>query len=411
MTTRRLALSLWPAVGSAVSGTLALVALLLVARHRGPGEYATFAVLWGCFFGIGGCLAGYQQELTRLLVRGAHDPKTVASRFPLATTSLILGAPLAALAGVLATAVTEPAGRGWWTGPMIALGVFGLSLLVQVNGVSAANDRWGAMAGVVTTDAVLRTVAIAVVIGLADGRGLTVAIVVGALAWLPLAPLLGVRHALLARAPARLVAIAPRAYAAMLSAGCAALMIAGFPFLFGLFRTGGLGREDGVLLAALTLIRSPILLVAYSYRPVVLKILLSSSDWVRTFLRLWSWCALGGASLILLAGGLGPWAIRLIAGEAYGLRRSDCALMATGAVLLVMLIVSGVTLVVLGAHAASTQGWLVALAATCAALGLSPTHRLDVLGAGVMGPVAGLVWHGVTLRRMRSGRASVLVEP
>jgi hypothetical protein len=398
-------------VGSAVSGALALIALALVARHRGPGEYATFAVLWGCFFGIGGCLAGYQQELTRSLVDHVDDSRTGVARRPLAMNSLILAAPLAALAGGLAFAVTEAAGRAWWTGLVIALGVLSLSLLVQVNGVSAAHDHWGVVTGVVTTDAVLRSVAIGLVVVLADGWGLTVAIVIGALAWLPLALVLSVRQALLAETPVRLGAIAPRAYAAMVSAGCAALMIAGFPFLFGLLRTGDLGRDDGVLLAALTLIRSPILLVAYAYRPVVLKILLDSSDWARTFLRLWSWCSLVGGGLILLASAAGPWGIHLVAGGAYGISRSDTALMAAGAALLMMLIVSGVTLVVLGAHARSTQGWLVALAATCAALVLSPTARLDVLGAGLVGPVAGLAWHGVTLARMIRGRASALVEP
>lgn len=411
LTSRRLARTLWPAVGSAVSGALALVALALVARHRGPGEYASFAVLWGCFFGIGGCLAGYQQELTRSLVRYEDASHVGPSRFALATTSFILAAPPAALAGGLAMAVTDGAGTAWWTGLVIALGVLGLSILVQVNGVSAAHDRWGVMAGVAATDAILRTVAIAFAVALGDGGGLTVAIVIGALAWLPLASVLSVRQALLAETPASLGAIAPRAYAAMVSAGCAALMIAGFPFLFGLVRTGSLDRDDGVLLAALTLVRSPMLLVAYAYRPVVLSILLGASDWARTLVRLLCWCAMGGGALIVLAGAIGPWGIRMIAGGAFGINRSDTALMAAGAVLLILLIVTGVTLVVLGAHARSTQGWLVALVATCAALVLGPTARFDVLGAGLIGPAAGLAWHGVALARMRRGEASTLIQP
>lgn len=404
-----LARTLWPGVASVTSGTLALLTLALVARYRGPAEFASFAVVWGCFFGVGGCLSGYQQELTRSIGRGGSGCAG-GPQLRLRTASLVLGAPIAVIAGALVTVIGEGGDTTWATGLTIACGVIGLSFMVQINGVLVARDHWASMAAVVIADAFLRGVAIWVAVALLDGRGLAIAVVIGVVAWVPLATRSNFREAWAALASTSLVSFAPRALAAMLSAGCAALIIAGFPFLFALFRGTGLRPQDGVYLAALTLIRSPLLLIAYAYRPVVLKLFLASPDPAHKMLRLMTvWIPVGSA-LSLATGFVGPWVVRLIAGDEFELRASDAALMMAGSVLLVMLIASGVALVVVGEHAWSTAGWLLALGSTCAFLALVSNSRTEILGAGLAGPLAGLACHGLGLVRNRRHRALTSVE-
>ena len=70
----------------------------------GPRDFASFAVLWALFFGIGGAFAGLQQEVTRSL-GGRSDPR------PHRLLPLVLVLTLPSALGVAGGATTP-----WWSG-------------------------------------------------------------------------------------------------------------------------------------------------------------------------------------------------------------------------------------------------------------------------------------------------------
>src|SRR3954454_11790002 len=83
--------------------------MVVVARASGPRDFASFAVLWAVFFGIGGAFAGLQQEVTRSTAVAARGD----GRTGLLPVVLLLTLPSAAVGAlVVATgAVPAPGGR------------------------------------------------------------------------------------------------------------------------------------------------------------------------------------------------------------------------------------------------------------------------------------------------------------
>jgi O-antigen/teichoic acid export membrane protein len=377
----------WPLVTSVSAGALALVTVVVVARSLTPGDYAGFAVAWGCFFGIGGALSGLQQEVTRARLH----PEPVVGR---ERTLVLLAAPYAAAtAAVGGVAVWLATGR-LGVGAAVLVGLLGLGLMTTVNGVLAADGRWRLTAAVLLLDAVARTVVVCGVAVWADERLVAPVVGVGAVVWTVLLVVPAVRVGTAARAAVDRAVFGAATRAALVAAACAALLIAGFPLLVAL---GTPGEVDGLgeLLAAVVLVRSPLLMVVFAYRPVLLRALVLGDDRGRLLRRLVGGLAAAGVVVVLAAGAVGPAAVRLVAGSAYDVSRAEAVATAGSGVLLAVLVVSGTALVVAGRHRAAAVGWVAAVVATVAAIAVTPGGSGSVQAGLLVGPVVGLLAHQV----------------
>lgn len=383
-------------LGTALAGILGWVTLTVAARVLGPLGYAFFAVLWGAYYGFGGALAGLQQEVTRAV---AVTPRGTGRRSVLVPAALI-GLVLSAFA-----AATSP----WWSDTRtdvaavaaVSGGLLGLTGLVTANGLLSVGARWSGLAGLAIGDALVRLLAVStVVVADANGAWLAVAISSGSLVWLPLLVWPPWRQVLRRHIGLSLPAFAGRALPAMLATGCAGLLIGGFPMLVSSASGGVLEENVGALLAAMVLVRTPLLMVLNGYRPILLSSMLGVPAVAPLVRRIWGWCLASGSLLTVLAWLLGPTIVRLVYGSAFEVARLECALLTVSGVMLTMLTVSGLALVAADAHVHATTGWFAALLVTVAILLVpGPLDTRLTLGAAV-GPVVGCVFHTLFVRRL-----------
>ena len=391
----------WSAAATLVSGVLGWLTMVGVARAAGPGEFASFAVLWALFFGIGGAFAGLQQEVTRSVDAASRT----GGRTRLLPLVLAMTAPSAVVVVVTLAAGGVRAPGGTPSGALaLALGLVGLGVLTFVNGVLAARDSWFDVALVLTCDALVRTVAVLVVVTLDRPTLLPWAIAAGALAWLPLLVRPAVRDSIGALGADSVRGVVRRALTAMGSTICAALLVAGFPLLVAVARGHDeLTASTGVLLATLVLVRSPLLVVLYGFRPAIMRTFLDRSGPLLQVVGRW-WLVLGvlGAGGTALAAAVGPWLVRAVFGAGYTTGAVDLAALTAGSVLVAMLVVSGLALVAADRHGASTLGWLLAVVASYALLAMVPTTRPALLLAVLLAPVAGLAVHAAALVSARA---------
>jgi O-antigen/teichoic acid export membrane protein len=388
----------WSALSVLTTGVLGWATLVVVARGAGPADFAAYAVIWAVFFGIGGAFAGLQQEVTRTVTEADRSDDDLVPTVLLGPV-LVLTVPLVVLAvlvvrshgGALGATATELA-------VALGVGLVGLGVLTFVAGGLAARDAWQALALLMTGDAALRTATVVACVQADRLDLLPWAIAVGAFAWVPLLALPVVRRALAAQGKDTVRGMLGRAVAAMGATGCAALLVAGFPLLVSVARNAELGATVGVLLATLILVRAPLLVVLYGFRPVVLRGFLTPGVRVRSAVWRW-WVILGGLGVlgVLLAALAGPSVVRIVFGDGYSTSPAELAVLAAGSVLLAMLVVSGIGLVAADRHAASVAGWAVAVVVSLLVLAVPDSARTAILLACTAGPAAGVAVHAMLL--------------
>jgi len=379
-----------------LTGVLGWVCLIVAGHRLGPAGYARFAVVWGVLFGLGGAFSGLQQEVTRAThrARPGRGP-VVRDAAPVALVVCLVAA--------FGVAVVEPAGLGGTAAQvaLVALVLLGFASMTFVNGVLSQRREWGWVATVLCLDAVVRTVALLVVLadGNADNTVLVVAIGLGPLAWWVLLGLPTMRSAMVAPGADPAPTFTWRASTAIVAAAATTALVAGFPMLFALVYDGSLDATTGSLLAGLVLVRSPLLVVVFGLRPVLLRGLLASAHPVRDVFRIWGAClgvaVLGGAAALLL----GRPVLALVMGQDFHLPGWQLAVLLVGCVWLAMMTVSGLALIAMDAHVWSTVGWLTALTATVALLAVPGTAGQQIMLALALAPIAGLAVHAVALGR------------
>ncbi|WP_182539249.1 hypothetical protein [Nocardioides ginsengisegetis] len=353
-------------------------------------------MLWGVFFGVGGAYAGLQQEVMRSATRaaGAEGCSGLVPR------AVLVGAPLSLLVLAFAWSLPDQTQLDPTAALGLMTGLLGLCVLTALAGVLGARGAWGTLAALLIADAALRGLGVAAAVMLGDGSDSALAWGIGAatFAWLPLSLSRHVRGAWSAEGTDKFGGLAVRGAAAMLASGSAALLVTGLPLLLALQTRQGLDERAGVLLAALVLVRSPVLVIVYGYRPVLMGMLLTGGG-VTTVWRWWRVSLVVGGAAVAGAAFVGPTAIQVILGPDFSTSRFDVALLAAGAVSLVMLVLSGLALVADDRHAMATMGWLVALCATVLVLAWAPSAGTGLLLASSSGPTAGVAVHALALRR------------
>ncbi len=380
--------------GSAViAATMGWLSLVAVGRLEGQAVYGTFAVIWAVYYGSAGILSGLQHEVTRTRVELAGSP-TRSQGLPLMAAAALVGA-----LGVGVVVASFPL----WSGGLnlglgaaigIAMGLVGLTGLVVVLGLLAADGRWHLMAGLLLADASARLVGVVLVAG-ASGDAIAYVAAVGGASWVwvPLVLSRRVGRRLRSDLGARigLRDFLTKAGAAMLATGCAALIVAGFPWLMATVR-GEVTTESVGLLAALVLFRSPVLAITNSLRPLVLRELLTDATMARAGVRrLWIWCGAGGAVLSALAYLAGPSCLTIVFGRGFDVTRAQAAGLVASSALLAMAMVATMGLLAIDAHARVLECWVLALVVTIVVLIVSGDGDA-LVAASICGPLAAVGW-------------------
>ena len=376
----------WTGGSSVLVAMLGLATVLAVGRWQGPQAYASFAVAWGLFFGVGGVFAGLQQEGVRSVSGGDQGHHRLLLPIVLAVGA---GVGLVACLLFLATA-PNPSSAG---SVVIGLGLLGLAGMTFLGGVLAAREDWPGLACVLILDAVARTSLVVWLAGSGRTSLLPLGVVAGALTWPLLLSRPRFRSAMGARGDSGASGFLRRGLTAMAATGCAALLVAGLPLLVAIFRTDSLDSGAGSVLAALVIVRSVLLVPVYGYRPVILRALLTSETPDRVLGRVSAGCAVGGLAWTGVAWLVGPASLQLVLGASFTVTRSECAALAFGASGLMLLVVSGLALVARDRHVASGIGWGLALVSTVVMIPMADDARASVWLAALVGPWVGLVVH------------------
>ncbi len=385
------------ALAAVVAAVLGWLTLLVVARTLGPGEYADFSVVWSVYFGVAGILIGLQQETTRSLLTARRESLSLqiglVGAGTWATLTVVLAAVLVAgvafaLSGVSVDDVGNAAGPALLAIPLLAAAM-------MVNGALAADGRWNALAWLALGDQLVRFGAVILVVQLAPGDvAYGVALVAGLVCFVPF---IVIGWSRLPEVGGTRSGFVGRSAAAMVSSGCANVLVVAIPALITV-TGGGSDRARGVLFAAILLTRTPVLLLANSVRPVVVGVFVAN----RTSLRPWTRRI---APLVVIATAIaaavgwagGPWMLRLLFGSDFRVSGLLMAGLVLAAVLILLQTWTGVALAAIDRDVASTVGWLVAVIVAVCCLLLPMGLEERTLVALLVGPGIGIAIHLVVL--------------
>ena len=161
MTPQRVAVVL--GLSTACSAALGWAALVVVANLGGASAYASFAVMWGVYYGFGGALAGLQHEVMRVTAR--EDDAGHASRpRSVWTIALVTGAAYAIAGGLVAVGF-QVFGSSLLLSALLTIGLVGFAGLVTALGMLAGQQRWATFAALLAADSAVRLLAVAAVMG------------------------------------------------------------------------------------------------------------------------------------------------------------------------------------------------------------------------------------------------------
>jgi O-antigen/teichoic acid export membrane protein len=391
------------ASGGLISAAIAWLVLVLVARLAGPVDYEEFVIVWSVYFAAAGVLVGLQQQVVRALGTPGRSTEVSATRLGpgvlgVGTRAGLVVVPLAVLA--FGVALDVGTAQTVTVAVVVACGTVVLVLASVVLGVLAADARWSVIAGVGVGDQVVRGVAVLVVVVVGPSPiTLVLAVFAGLVAFAPLLRLAAPR-----RMPeVEAVVFGRRAYAAMVSTGCANILIVGLPFLVELTGETPAGVTAS-LFAAIYLTRSPLLVPANALRPMVLRLLLEH----RTHLVRWVTTRLApatGVALVLAAAGghlVGPALLGLVFGPDFELSGPTMAALVMAAVLMLGLTLTGMAMVALDRDVAATAGWIATTVITITVLSVPVGVVERCVLAMVAGPATGMVVHLIAIARTPS---------
>jgi O-antigen/teichoic acid export membrane protein len=394
---------------SGCCATIGWVTLIVVARIDEPASYASFAVLWAMYYFSAGALSGLQQEVTRSAI--THERQRSAHSTSVRRLGVCIGLSFAALVAGSYALWGTVVDASWLILLPMTCGAVSLALFITVLGVLSAQGRWGVLAGVLAGDALLRLGAVGLVGTLTDSAiWYAFAIMCGSLTWVPVIWLPGqssTRVMLRERWERR--GLFRRSFNAMASTACAALLIAGLPWLMALTSREHDSALSASLLAALVLFRSPVLVLSQGLRPVILRAMLEEEhSVVRHF---WQAVATYGAVSLVVTGGAyvaGPWLLSMTFGSSFHIGSVHAAVLVFSAVLLALATHLNLAIIAVDRHRKATEGWLLAVATTVSVLLLPFGLTERLMWAAVLGPVAGLAlmlwaWARIT-REGRTGR-------
>lgn len=372
-------------VFAALSG---FVIIWVATQTLGAAGYTVFAAYWGLFFTITGILDGLTHETTRGVASVREGAGPVSG--PWLLTFLVAGV------GLIAIGVS-----GWWWMPqlvpndvglatvLLAVGTASYAVQATVAGILAGRARWVPYAVLMAIDSGIRLALAFIARDLAAFLWVTV---IGAgtwillLAWTPLRSRMDVGLAKFSRGVG----------SAMLSSGASAVLISGFPTLLAFTASSEDAATIGALVLAITLTRAPILLPVQRFQSALI------SHFVRGTGSLWQPLAAVlavGAAGGVLAWAIGPWIIRVFFNEEFVLAGSTLALLTFASGCIGALMITGAATLAMNQHRAYVTGWLVAVVVVVVLLLLPLTLIPRVVLSLILGPLAGIIIHLLSVLR------------
>ena len=398
---------------AAVVSAMTWATLVLAGRMAGPSGYVTFSALWGLFYSVAGALYGYQQEVTRTVATPLLElaPRATARHpWPVGMVAGAVGVVAACAVALLTILV----GASSPSAPTSVVVVMTVGALIQVgystvNGVLAGTGSWRTLAGVILAEALVKLVLTGLVLDASTAPG-TVALVVlsGTMVWPAALVARRTRHriaAALRRPMARAHANVPLA---VLIAGCSALLLAGFPFLLASTAIRHHLQAPGVVAAAVTFGRGPLLVLAPPLAVVLMQRIASTTEVVRLSRLHVGVIAISAAGVVLSGWAIGPSVLRLLLGSAYSIERTFAAEIILSAFLLLGQVLTGTILMGLSMHGRAALGWGISTVCTLGALQAPLAPGAALASALLVAPAVGLLVHCQALRSSMRGAHSMV---
>ncbi|TFD86274.1 lipopolysaccharide biosynthesis protein [Cryobacterium serini] len=391
-------------VATVVAGVAGYLITWLVPRIAGPGLYAIFAIFWSFLYLLVGALSGIQQEVTRATI-----PSTAATQRRAGTArNFGVASAVVVLLAIMGTAplwkdLVFP-GFGWQLALPLAVGAASYVLVATLSGTLYGVGQWSSLALLVSLDAVLRIVLIAIALLFTSD------IVV--LAWLVAAPFPIVILLLWPIIRGRIVGrsdldVAYRALSwnvsrTVVAAASMGVLVSGFPLLLHLTSPGEANTTYGLMVLAITLTRAPLITTVMAAQSIlVVRFRDFPSRFWATFNRIVVVILVCTGILSILGWWLGPWAFAILFGTSFVVSGWLIAVLVGSSGIVGILSVCGAALLARTQHFAYTAGWVCAAMATLGLLLLPLSFEMRTVVALMGAPCVGVVIGVVALLRGR----------
>ncbi|HYI32410.1 MAG TPA: hypothetical protein VEX88_03010 [Glaciibacter sp.] len=392
-------------LATVIAGGCGYLVTAIVAASRPAADYVDFGVFWSALYLVIAALSGLQQEVTRgtrrrLTSRHASSPAFVFG----AVSSLVTAVLIVGTAPLWKDAVF--AESGWTFVVPLAVGAASYVVVAVLCGTMYGLELWRSISLMISIDGILRLIGVLVLLGLApDNRMLAWAVVLP----FPLTPLLlwfFVRRGITGRSELDVGyrQLVRNALGTVAAAAALGVLVSGFPLVLSALSPEASRAELGASLAAINLIRAPLVIVVLSLQSYfIVRFRNSPTRAYALFVRLT--VVIGAVTLVAaaLAWIIGPSLLALL-GRDYSLSGAVLAgLVATSGVLAV-LCVSGPLTLARSQHGVFTAGWIVAATATVLALLIPGDLAPRMLLSLAVGPILGILVHlgGIHARERRS---------
>jgi O-antigen/teichoic acid export membrane protein len=380
-----------------VAGVASYAVTWLVPHVIGLSGYAVFAIFWAFLYLVVGALSGIQQEVARATSRAesAHRPGIPRAR-NFAIVSCVCLLLLITLSSPLWSARVFAAGDQGLVWPL-AVGTSSYLVVAALAGSLYGISRWRPLGVLIAIDALLRLLAIAVVLAFTHD--------VVALAWavafpFPLAPLIVwpfIRRSVVGRLQLDVGYrdLSWNVLRTVLAAASTGVMVSGFPLLLGLTSRGVSTAVVGLFILTITLTRAPLIIVAMSlqsYFTVLFRDSHGRAFW-RRFLLIEAVIIAGGAVLAPLGWWLGPAVFSFLFPGKPTPDGPLIALVVLSSALVGAMCVTAPAVLARSQHVVYSAGWVAGALATIATLLLPIDFASRTVAALLAGPTVGLLVH------------------
>jgi hypothetical protein len=391
-------------VSTVIAGIAGYAVTLLVYRVVGASSYSVFAVFWAAMYLVIGGLSGIQQEITRAtraVVAGESRPPRRARNF-----GIVVGCSIAALIVVSAFAWNRAVfpSVGWPLVLPLAIGAGSSVGVAVLAGSLYGLSNWRPVAALVSLDALLRLVLVGCV--LIFSRDVVL------LAWVVAAPFPVVLLVVWAGIRGRFAGtstidspyrtLAWNAARAVVASVSTAVLVSGFPVLLGLVGRGQSAALLGELIFTITLTRAPLIVSVMSLQSYfVVRFRDRPDTWPSLLWRVLVVIAGCAVVVALLGWWLGRPVLHIVSGHPVPISGAIIAVLVISSALVGMLCVTGPAVLARSLHFPYSLGWALAAVATIGVLILPIDFLPRVILALLVGPIAGLLVHGITLLLVR----------
>jgi O-antigen/teichoic acid export membrane protein len=390
---------------TAIAGATGYIITWLVPRVVGFADYAGFAVFWSLLFLVVNALSGIQQEMTRATTPVVRDTDADTSRARPAVFAV--GAAVVVVAALASTAQLWGTAFDASSAALILPLTFGAAssvFVAMLTGTMYGVRRWVGIFWIVVIEAAVRLVAISIAVALTSD--------VVVLAWTVVIPfpiaftvvwLVGRRGL---RGTTRLDVgyrdLTWNVARTIVAAGSMGVLVSGFPFVLALTAGDVSDTLLGLVVAAATLVRAPLIVTAMALQSYLIVFFRERNPAIlRPFLLIQAGVLGLGLLLGVIGWLVGPAIFALLFPSQPVPDGWLIAVLVVSSSLLAGLTVSAAAVLSRARHTAYTAGWVVAAGATILVL-LLPLDFIDrTIIALLVGPAAGLLVHTVALSRAR----------